>query len=716
MNTEMRDLLKRIAPIVGNEKVSRYWNSYLIADEIERRELQRVIEVYAARLLRDHPSAPLPGLFPPPTKSACAGEISLGNVMYGGKELHELRMPLNSALRHLGVFGASGSGKSNLTALLFDTFVNNNVPVTLLDFKKTFRSLARDYPSLVVFTVGNERVAPFHFNPLIPPPRVPYETWTGRVLSCLNLAFMLGPGAESLLSSAMAQCYREAAAQHRWPTFVDIEKALEQVAPRGRKGMWLESARRAIQALSSGNAANVFCSEDSLRLDEFLQTTAVCELEGLGAAEQCFLSSTLLLWILYFRMNEETARESLKHVLIIEEAQNLIGVQKSGFGDGTEPAIFKALREARELSESIITVTQHPSSIPLPIFGNQACTVSLALKHAADIRAVSQAMVLRDEARDALVNLPVGEAIVRTPDQMPCHVRFPHRKLLKGSVTDVELRERFLASPYSTNTTTFRVRHAEADSSGLIPPPDDKRVIQSESSTPQAKIGYPLSDYTPPTTPEKETGKADISKPSELECAFFRDIVEHPFDGVVQRIKRLGTSRRKGVAALHSLEQRALTKPANIFTGTSLLKLFDLTSDGRFLANALGCKLPNPNEGGIEHRYWVHNAVRQMRKGGWTATPEYAASDDLIVDIHIECDNRRIAILIETGKSKVENNLVKTAACGYDVVVVASQRADVQRRIAKCFRQISAPGTLLLTTPPNINDVLRPVLAEVASK
>jgi len=125
----------------------------------------------------------------------------------------------------------------------------------------------------------------------------------------------------------------------------------------------------------------------------------VVELELLNQAEQTLLSEALLLWIIAYRLQRPQDRDGLRHVVLIEEAHHLLR-SPPGVGDGTEPVIHTALREVRELGESVILATQNASIVPLAVFGNQATTFGFHTKHASDVRAVSQAMLLQDEAKD----------------------------------------------------------------------------------------------------------------------------------------------------------------------------------------------------------------------------------------------------------------------------------------------------------------------------
>jgi len=425
-----RELLRRLSPIMGVEKTNRIWRGYLAADPPGRRHLETMLAVQASRLLDDDPSKPEPGLFLPPPPERCLGDIDIGEAKYADRELYTFGLRRDEMLRHVGVFGASGTGKTVCVCKIVDGLMQGKTPFWLADFKESWRSLLVDYPDdVLVLTVGEKRGAPFAFNPLIPPPNVTWQTWAKKVVgNAVSMAFMQGAGSESLLLTALNTAYEEAALQGRWPTFQDVAQTLSTVKRSGRKGMWLDSAQRAITSITEGTAAEVFCPDHGVGLENLLQRYVVFELNHLGPAEASFFAQVLLLWLIHYRMANTREREELHHCVIIEEAQHLIG--GASLRTEVEPVIHQALREVRELGESIILATQNPSLVPVPIYGNLGTQISLAVRHSNDVRATANALVLKDEAKDMLTMLPVGEAIVRVPRwKTPVHLRLFNRPM-----------------------------------------------------------------------------------------------------------------------------------------------------------------------------------------------------------------------------------------------------------------------------------------------
>ena len=476
-----RDILRMLAPVIGEDRTNRLWRAYLISDAKERRDLECMFEAYAAQALRDVPSGGAVGLFPPPPPETALGDIDLGHIRYAGKDSFPFGLRAEELLRHVGIYGSSGCGKSNGIALILDGLMKTGVPFLLCDFKRTFRGLLQDYKSQVlVFTAGDSQTAPFMLNPLVPPAGTSVEVWAKKVIGALSHAYCQGAGSESLLVTALDDAYREAAAENRWPTFLDVAQLLEEQSARGRKGMWKDSAQRAITSVSSGNAAGVFCPEHSTAFTDLLTESVVLELDLLNQAEQTFLSEVILLWIIQYRMNNNVDRERLKHAIVIEESHHLLRAPP-GVGDGSEPVIHVVLREVRELGESVVLATQNASIVPVPVFGNQATTLAFHTKHQRDVSSTAQAMLLKDEAKDELGRLPVGEAIVRVPRWPdPVHIRLQHRPIAKGKVTDEDIRRHMAKTVYFSHTTQFHAGGAQSSLLREIPHAEEKKTDSAE--------------------------------------------------------------------------------------------------------------------------------------------------------------------------------------------------------------------------------------------
>ncbi|GMW03942.1 MAG: hypothetical protein AMXMBFR84_50760 [Candidatus Hydrogenedentota bacterium] len=291
-------------------------------------------------------------------------------------------------------------------------------------------------------------------------------------------------------------------------------------------------------------------------------------------------------------------------------------------------------------------------------------------------------MLLKDEAKDELGRLPVGEAIIRLPRcHDPLHIVLEYRPIPKGSVSDTDLAQYMARNWYSAESGNYLAALPKSRPVPPIPPPDVKETTNKESASPGKSAITQPTVSPPPTTP----GKAIVDQEyplTECEALVFKDIVQNPFSGVVERLKRLGLSRRKAAAVLRALEAQGLTKPVLVYTGTSQLKLFDLTENGlRLCRRAQLGALPSHTEGGVLHRFIVRRVAERFRADGWHVKTEHPIADNLIVDVHAEVDGRLCCVLVETGKSNYLHNLKQTQTAGYTDVHVVTPTPEVAARL-----------------------------------
>ena len=104
----------------------------------------------------------------PPPKHSVAGAYRLGDVLLGDQMWDSFGLSEDEWIQHVGIFGRSGSGKTNVGFLILRELSARRKPFLVFDWKRNYRDLLGhpEFPDLKVFTIGRG-VAPFHFNPLI---------------------------------------------------------------------------------------------------------------------------------------------------------------------------------------------------------------------------------------------------------------------------------------------------------------------------------------------------------------------------------------------------------------------------------------------------------------------------------------------------------------------------------------------------------------------
>lgn len=191
------------------KRIDRLYAVYLADDADGRADIEQTLELLAAKHL-GHNFQPDRAPFPPPSKEfAQAGDIPIGSVTYGDRELYPFNLRSPRLREHVLVAGRSGSGKTNLTFMLMLGMMKENIKIVALDWKRGYRDVLALRPDLHIYTIGRD-VSPFRFNPLIPPPGCEPGTWIKLTVDVIASAYLGGEGVISLLVAGLDHLYREA--------------------------------------------------------------------------------------------------------------------------------------------------------------------------------------------------------------------------------------------------------------------------------------------------------------------------------------------------------------------------------------------------------------------------------------------------------------------------------------------------------------------------
>jgi DNA helicase HerA-like ATPase len=635
-------MVRQLRPLHG-DRITRLYHAYLAEDAEGRREIEQVLSILHSRVfpLTDDAASPLS----PPPQDMARGEYPVGTVTYAGRRLCEFGLREDDWIKHILIVGASGSGKTNLSLYLIKSLLSKTKPFLVLDWKRNYRDLVMEPygRSIRVYTPGRD-VAPFRFNPLIPPPGTPAKAWLRKLIEIIAHATFVGEGVMFLLQKALDETYRAFGlydgTPDRYPTLKDVLLVVQEMPAKGREAGWMSSTLRALGALTFGETGKVFGTRQPNDFSELLREPVVLELDALTNTDKIFLVESLLLWIHHYRLSTPGGvREQFDHAIFLEEAHHVIGKSKSDLVGG-EAITDIIIREIRELGEAVVIIDQCPSLLSLPARANTWCTVTLNLKDAKDVNSAASAMLLDADRKKVIGTLEVGEAVVKLQGRWPqaFTIQIPHLPVTKGSATDALLRD--LMRPYSTGSLD---EDEEREGLGGIPPVETQRKIAGE------------------------------------ERIFLQDILEHPYSGVVERYKRLKMSRRKGTTTKNILLDHGLVNTHEIPTRSGKTTILEPTRKARV---ALGITESKERQGGAIHEYWKHRYGEYYTSQGYRVTKEMPIGSGKSIDLVAEGPDR-IAIEIETGRSDPIGNAEKCLAAGFETVILVATTEAVEAKISK---------------------------------
>ena len=532
-NEEVRGLCLSLKPILGKQ-VNKIWQNYLFEDKEGKEEIAEYLEMLASSMLSGTLEIKRPVILPP-DKDQAAGSFGLGNIFYNGKELYPFGLRQSEIVQHIGIFGRSGSGKTNLGFLVVQNLVNSKLPFLIFDWKRNYRDLLNlpGYENVLDYTIGRKTV-PFRFNPLIPPKNTPPKVWMKKLIEVIAHAFFLGDGVIYLLQTAIDHVYEASGVYEgnvkSYPTFRDVLGWLKEYPVKGREQNWMTSTLRAVSTLCFGEMDNLINTGRNEGLEDLMNKQVILELDSLTQSDKIFFIETLILWIHHFRM-AQNRREKLDQVIMIEEAHHILSTGRRSLSGG-ESVMDVVFREIREFGVGLIVIDQHPSEISLTALGNAYTTICMNLKSRSDVSTMAGCMLLHDDQKDVLGNLDISEAVVKLQGRVhePFMIKIPEMDIKKGSVTDEQLAK-------------YMAPHVIAE--------DD------------------LSD--------------ENMELSDEALDFLKDVALAPKSGIAARYKRLGVSVRQGEKVKHGLLDKGLVKEQENSTSEGRIKIIWLTDEGEKL-------------------------------------------------------------------------------------------------------------------------------------
>jgi DNA helicase HerA-like ATPase len=346
-------------------------------------------------VLRYPPKGALPQ--PSPDRLALCG-LPTGDVLSISKA-NELNL-------HVGIFGASGGGKTNMMRILAAQCLNDAISVVVLDSKEDFTacsSLRRE--NVRVLAVDGIPLA------LLQPP--PEQTISEFVDNFSDIfARSLGIYASRLyLIDQLHALYQ----QTPHPSYRQLLSLVEKERPERNYGSIADYRERilAFGKLIHYSLGDVVDYANSDALDEIFshRGVTVIRCSQLSNAVRTFYASYLLNYIFQRRRNPKNVTHLV--VVILDDAQELLsgGVYQEAT-DRYSPIVSRAL-DARSRRIGLVAGLQSFSHTS-PAFKQQCSTMIFTAARGEDAHAIQRWLGLSSEETGKLQNLMPGEVVCRT--------------------------------------------------------------------------------------------------------------------------------------------------------------------------------------------------------------------------------------------------------------------------------------------------------------
>lgn len=413
--------------------------------------------------------------------------IPLGLLVKDGLPFKEQVSLRKSSLdKHLFVAGVTGSGK---TTTCQSILLRSGLPFLVIEPAKTeYRALRECLgDELLVFTLGNDTVAPFYMNPLEFLPKESITAHVDLLKASLEAAFDMEAAIPQLIEAALYACYEKkgwdistgrnrryadpfAPRVSAFPTLSDVVDQVESVVKEQGfddrlKNDYIGSIKARLQGLLLGAKGNMLNRRRSISFDALLDKKVVLELEGFKSGSEKSLVMGFLLAAFNEAVRERYDREGGKHphILLVEEAHRLLSKYQPGDSANKKQGVetfSDMLAEIRKYGECLIIADQIPNKMAEDVLKNTNTKIVHRIFAQDDKEAIGNTMALRDDQKRFLSSLPIGRAIAFTEElEQAVQVQIiPETDTSGRPVSDQLLRDRALAY------------YTEEDDMGLLPP------------------------------------------------------------------------------------------------------------------------------------------------------------------------------------------------------------------------------------------------------
>ena len=365
----------------------------------------------------------------------------LGHLVRSGSVLNvEVSMDKRHLNKHTFITGVTGSGKTTTCQRILESA---DMPFMVIEPAKTeYRILANENKNLLIFTLGDDSVAPFRMNP--------FEFFKGENITSrvdmikanIESAFDMEAAIPQIIESALYKCYEDygwdiatstnnryddpfADGVYSFPTLSDLIKQTEVVvAEQGfddrLKNDYIGSIKARLQGLLIGSKGFMLNTPRSIDFADLVEQDVILELEEIKSGAE----KSLIMGFVLINLNEaiklkykEYKRENrdFKHITLIEEAHRLLSKHVAGDNPSKKLGVetfADILAEVRKYGESLIIVDQIPDKLTPEVLKNTNTKIVHKLFASDDKNAIA----LNDEQKEFLSNLEVGRAIVSNQD------------------------------------------------------------------------------------------------------------------------------------------------------------------------------------------------------------------------------------------------------------------------------------------------------------
>lgn len=420
-----------------------------------------------------------------------------------GKLKNQAQVPLKNFNKHVFICGVPGSGKTTAVLnLLFQLWTEHKIPFLVIEPAKTeYRSMlrckyqqekidedenqttkayaeARNVPEAIasmeedlqVFSLGNEQVCPFRFNPFVFYGTTTLDEHISTLEACFKAAMPLFGPLPALLSEAIEQVYAQLGWQPQdtadsgleegfeFPNMQELYETINAVFETKEyssdvKGDIKTALEVRIGGLLRRSVGSMLNTRESFPdIGSLLEKPVILEMDSLNEEQANLMTMFVLATLRQYARVTRKSGSPLKHVVVIEEAHNIVGTDAPAGEEGsTSPKaeatkyVVRMLAEMRALGQGIIIADQLPTAISPEVIKNTNVKLAHRIVSGDDREILQQSMLLTGTQSEEVARAMPGDAyLFMEGTYKPVRIKEPDTKLIYGieePPSNEELRE-----------------------------------------------------------------------------------------------------------------------------------------------------------------------------------------------------------------------------------------------------------------------------------
>lgn len=343
--------------------------------------------------------------------------------------------------KHGLIVGVPGSGKTTAMFNILDQLWNvpeeKKIPFIVLEPAKTeYRALMKlpeFEKDMLVFSLGDEGVSPFRFNPMEVMPGIKVESHMSKLQACFVGAFDLFDPLPIFLEQAIRRTYKEKGWYEdsvggdfgvETPTLSDLCRNAEYIVensdfdPKMRADFKASLLER-LNSLRRGSKGRMLDTPSTIPMEELMGRPVIMELDSLNGDEKSLMMMFLLTYVFEYCKAMRRSGSPLMHMLLVEEAHNLIPATGGNGGNNradpkmhTIELFVNMLAEMRALGQGILIADQLPTAIAPQAVKQTNVKILMRVTAKDDREEIGNTMDLNEEQIHQVVNFKTGHAYV----------------------------------------------------------------------------------------------------------------------------------------------------------------------------------------------------------------------------------------------------------------------------------------------------------------